>query len=197
LLGFGSPALLAGRYTNAFGSFVKGAVAQLIGVWFAILMAQLLTSAAPGSGLAGWRDIANRSNLMGPPEVRGWANRMLDRIGRRTPRLARRGMIEGAPRCEALRDLRTGVAIGELGQVRLQVPSVYSLVDRCSATSVRISVRSTLRRLLRLHPNCSHISTRSSQRSQAQTNQSSAATRRSGSSACAATSFPMPKAFAP
>jgi hypothetical protein len=96
MLGFGSPALLAGRYTHAFGSFVNGAVAQLVSVWFAILMAQLLASAAPAGGLAGWRDIANRSNLMGPPDVRGWANPMLARIGRRAPRPARRGMIEGA-----------------------------------------------------------------------------------------------------
>jgi uncharacterized membrane protein YccC len=126
LLGLGSPALLADRYTNAFGPFINGAIAQLVGVWFAILMARLLASAGVEGAIrrtvrAGWQDIANRSNLMGPPDVRGWTNRMLDRIALLAPRLARRGDDDGAPLYDALRDLRTGIAIGELRTVRLRL----------------------------------------------------------------------------
>jgi hypothetical protein len=59
---------------------------------------------------------------MSPPDVRGWINRMLDRIGLLAPRLAAVGQSSGQPLYDALRDLRTGVAIGELRQLRLDLP---------------------------------------------------------------------------
>jgi len=54
--------------------------------------------------------------------VRGWINRMLDRIALLAPRLAATRTDSGAPLYDALRDLRTGVAIGELRQLRLDLP---------------------------------------------------------------------------
>ena len=60
---------------------------------------------------------------MTPPDMRGWINRMLDRIALLAPRLAATGQDSGAPLYDALRDLRTGVAIGELRQVRIDLPS--------------------------------------------------------------------------
>ena len=127
LLGLGSPVLLSDRYVNAFASYVNGAVAQLVGIWFAIIMAGLLQSAGVERAIrrtvrAGWIDIANRANLMTPPDVRGWINRMLDRIALLAPRLAATRRDSGAPLFDALRDLRTGVAIGELRQLRLDLP---------------------------------------------------------------------------
>ena len=65
---------------------MNGAVAQLVGIWFAIVMVGLLQSAGAQGAIrrtvrAGWADIAERANLMSPPDVRGWINRMLDRDG--------------------------------------------------------------------------------------------------------------------
>lgn len=127
LLGMGSPFIIAVRYNDNFESFTNGAIAQLVGVLFAIVMARLLQSAGLEHAIrrtlrAGWRDIAGRSNLMGPPDVRGWINRMLDRIALLSPRLALSGKAPGEPLYDVLRDLRTGVAIGELRQLRLDLP---------------------------------------------------------------------------
>ena len=127
LLGLGSPVLLSDRYVNAFSSYVNGAVAQIVGIWFAIIMAGLIHSAGVERATrrtirAGWIDIANRANAMGAPDVRGWINRMLDRIALLGPRLAATRRDSGAPLYDALRDLRTGVAIGELRQLRLDLP---------------------------------------------------------------------------
>jgi uncharacterized membrane protein YccC len=127
LLGLGSPVLLSAKYVSAFGSYVNGAVAQIVGIWFAILMAGLLQSAGVERAIrstirAGWADIANRANQMSAPDLRGWVNRMLDRVALLAPRLAITGADSGKPLYDALRDLRTGVAIGELRQLRLDLP---------------------------------------------------------------------------
>ncbi|MBY8827964.1 FUSC family protein [Hephaestia mangrovi] len=127
LLGLGSPLLIADRYISDFQSFINGAVAQLVGVAFAIVMARLLQSAGVSGAIrrtirAGWIDIAERSTLMVPVDLRGWINRMLDRVALLAPRLAVSGRAPGTPLYDALRDLRTGVAIGELRQLRLDLP---------------------------------------------------------------------------
>lgn len=127
LLGLGSPVLLSSSYVSAFASYINGAVAQIVGIWFAIIMAGLLQSAGVERAIrrtirAGWIDIANRATLMSPPDVRGWINRMLDRIALLAPRLAATRADSGQPLYDALRDMRTGIAIGELRQLRLDLP---------------------------------------------------------------------------
>ena len=127
MMGMGSPALISASYQNQFAGFINGSVAQLVGIWFAIIMVGLLQSAGAEGAIrrtvrAGWADIAARANIMAPPDLRGWINRMLDRIALLAPRLAAVGQSEGAPLYNALRDLRTGVAIGELRQLRLDLP---------------------------------------------------------------------------
>lgn len=128
LLGLGSPVLLSDRYVSAFASYANGTVAQLVGIWYAIIMAGLLQSAGVEGAIrrtvrAGWADIANRATLVRtPPDVRGWINRMLDRIALLAPRLAATRTDSGRPLYDALRDLRTGVAIGELRQLRMDLP---------------------------------------------------------------------------
>jgi uncharacterized membrane protein YccC len=127
MMGLGSPALLSAAYVNEFVGFVNGSLAQLIGIWFAIVMVGLLQSAgAQGAMLrtirAGWADIASRAVLTTPPDVRAWINRMLDRTALLAPRLAAVGQDSGKPLYDALRDLRTGVAIGELRQIRIDLP---------------------------------------------------------------------------
>jgi uncharacterized membrane protein YccC len=126
MMGMGSPALLSTSYTNEFAGFVNGSLAQLVGIWFAMVMSGLLQSAGAHGAIrrtvrAGWADIAARANLTSPPDVRGWINRMLDRTALLAPRLAAVGESSGKPLYDALRDLRTGVAIGELRQLRLDL----------------------------------------------------------------------------
>ncbi|HKT75166.1 MAG TPA: FUSC family protein [Sphingobium sp.] len=128
LLGLGSPALLSDRYVNEFAAFVNGNLAQLVGIWFAIIMAGLLQSAGVEGAIrrtirATWNDLATRSTMMTTPDVRGWVNRMLDRIALLAPRLSVARQEGGDLLFHALRDLRTGVAIGELRQLRLTLPS--------------------------------------------------------------------------
>ncbi|MBB4840311.1 putative membrane protein YccC [Sphingomonas kyeonggiensis] len=127
MMGMGSPALLAATYSSDFASYANGSIAQLVGTWFAIVMTALMQAAGAHHAIrrtirAGWADIAQRANLMRAPDVRGWINRMLDRIGLLAPRLAAIGEDSGRPLYDALRDLRTGVAIGELRQLRLDLP---------------------------------------------------------------------------
>lgn len=128
LLGLGSPVLIADRYVGGFAPFVNGSIAQLVGIVFAITVLRLLGSSGMQSAIrrtlrAGWADIAERANLMSPPDVRAWINRMLDRIAHLAPRLAMAGRSPGKPLYDALRDLRTGVAIGELRELRLGMSS--------------------------------------------------------------------------
>ncbi|WP_054947845.1 FUSC family protein [Novosphingobium sp. KN65.2] len=131
LLGLGSPLLIAPTYVSRFGSYVDGALAQLVGIVFAITMIRLLQSSGLEAAIrrtirAGWKDIAERSNLMAPADFQGWINRMLDRIALLAPRLAMSGKSPGSPLYDALRDLRTGVAIGELRDLRLAMTAEKS-----------------------------------------------------------------------
>lgn len=131
LLGMGSPALLSAQYSADFAGFVNGSIAQLVGVWFAILMASLLQSAGAAAAIrrivrAGWTDIASRATRTTPPDVRGWINRMLDRAALLAPRIAVAGEENGALIYDTLRDMRTGVAVGELRQLRLALPREQS-----------------------------------------------------------------------
>jgi uncharacterized membrane protein YccC len=128
MMGMGSPALLSAQYTSDFQGYVNGMLAQVVGIWFAMVMTGLLQSAGARGAIrrtmrAGWADIASRTNAMGVPDVRGWINRMLDRIGLLAPRLAAMGQDSGEALYDAMRDMRTGIAIGELRQLRLDVPA--------------------------------------------------------------------------
>lgn len=148
LLGMGSPFIIAESYNDNFVSFADSSLAQLVGVLFAIAMARLMQTAGLEAAIdrtlrAGWRDIAERANLYGAPDVRGWINRMLDRIALLAPRLALSGKHPGEPLYDVLRDLRTGVAIGELRELRLELPRERS----APLTSVLADVGAYYRRL--------------------------------------------------
>ena len=64
LLGLGSPVLLSDRYVNAFASYANGAVAQLVGIWFAINMAGLLQSAGVERAMGAPRHAAGRRQAL-------------------------------------------------------------------------------------------------------------------------------------
>lgn len=128
MLGLGSPALIADRYINEFTVYANGTIPQLVGIWFALVMVGLLQSAGAETAIrrtirAGWRDIAARGNQMTAPDVRGWINRMLDRVALIAPRIAASEQASERILDEALSNMRTGIAIGELRQLRLAMAS--------------------------------------------------------------------------
>jgi uncharacterized membrane protein YccC len=117
---------LADRYgsSGSFDTFLNGGISQLIGTIFAVVTVGLFQTIGADTAArrlirAGWRELATRSNAAGPPDAPGWIARMLDRIGLLAPRLALQGQDPGKPLLDALSDLRVGVAIGELRQLRI------------------------------------------------------------------------------
>lgn len=129
MMGLANPSLLAATYDSEFAPYVNGGIAQLLGIILAIVIVRLLQSAGAEGAIrrtvkAGWADIASRANLTTAPDIRAWINRMLDRAALLTPRLAARSRDPGMPAYDALRDMRTGLAIGELRQLRLDLPRV-------------------------------------------------------------------------
>lgn len=128
VLGLSSPSILSARFSSDFAAYINGGVAQILGVLLSLVMARLMQSAGLDTAIqrtlkAGWSDIAARATLTGPPNVSAWVSRMLDRIGLLVPRLAARGDDPGKPLYDALRDLRTGMVIGELRQLRIDLPA--------------------------------------------------------------------------
>lgn len=124
LLGVLNSVGLNDRYTADFQGFVNGSLAQLVGTFFAAVTVGLFQTIGTEHSVerlirAGWRDLANRSNLMGKPDTIGWTSRMLDRIGLLAPRLAQRGDDPGRPLLDVLRDLRIGLSVGELRALRV------------------------------------------------------------------------------
>lgn len=111
------------RYTPGFAGFANGSLAQLMGTLFAVVtvgLFQTIGTARSAERLiqAGWRDLAQRSDLRTRPDATGWTSRMLDRIGLLAPRLAARGEDPGKPLLDALVDLRIGLTVGELRNLR-------------------------------------------------------------------------------
>jgi len=112
------------RYSNSFDTFSNAAISQLAGTLFAVITVSLFQTIGADTSArrlirAGWRELARRSNAPGKPDQVGWVSQMLDRIGLLAPRLAKRVADPGKPLLDALVDLRVGVAVGELRQLRI------------------------------------------------------------------------------
>ncbi len=112
------------RFGSDFSSFINGGIAQLVGTLFAVVTVGLFQTIGADTSArrlirAGWRELATRSDSMSRPDAAGWIARMLDRIGLLAPRLALQGEDPGKPLLDALTDLRVGVAVGELKQLRM------------------------------------------------------------------------------
>jgi uncharacterized membrane protein YccC len=112
------------RFGGSFDAFINGGISQLVGTFFAVVTVGLFQTIGADTSArrlirAGWRELAARSDLRGKPDAAGWVARMLDRIGLLAPRLALQGEDPGKPLLDALADLRIGVAVGELRQLRL------------------------------------------------------------------------------
>ncbi|RZL52428.1 MAG: FUSC family protein, partial [Sphingomonas sp.] len=124
LLGALNTVGLNDRFGGSFDAFLNGGIAQLIGTLFAVVTVGLFQTIGADTSArrlirAGWRELAARSDSMSRPDAAGWIARMLDRIGLLAPRLALQGEDPGKPLLDALTDLRVGVAVGELKQLRM------------------------------------------------------------------------------
>lgn len=124
VLGFINIVGLNDHYAADFAAFANGSLAQIIGTGFAAVTVGLFQvvgaeRSAARIIVAGWRDLARRSDLPGRPDVTGWVSKMLDRIGLLAPRLAAIGEDPGRPMLDALQDLRVGVTVGQLRDLRI------------------------------------------------------------------------------
>ncbi|MCJ2179397.1 FUSC family protein [Novosphingobium album (ex Hu et al. 2023)] len=131
LLGVGGPFIISEKYGTDLGpgipanfaTFLNSQIATLAAILFAGIMIRILQTAGIEHAIArtlraGWQDLAERSNRWDPPNVQAWISRMLDRHALLGPRLAATGKLAGEPLYDILRDLRIGVAIGELRVLR-------------------------------------------------------------------------------
>lgn len=106
-------------YQAAFGPAINGAIAQVIGIGFAIVTMRLFQTIGAEQSAAqllrgGWRDLARMARGHAHDHA-AWVSRMLDRIGLLVPRLAARAAATGEPVQDALADMRIGIVTGELG----------------------------------------------------------------------------------
>jgi len=127
LMGLGSPSLLEASYTNVFPTFINGAIAQIVGIWLAIVMTRLTQTVGVEGAIdrinrRTWRDMAKRCLSPSLPDLRGWMALMVDRIALVTPRLAALGADNMRPLTDITRDLRAGLSIGELRLLALELP---------------------------------------------------------------------------
>ena len=147
LLGMGGPFIISEKYGTDLGpdipanfaTFLNSQIAMLAAILFAGIMIRILQTAGIEHAIArtlraGWQDIAERSNRRDKPDVQAWISRMLDRHALLDPRLAASGKLPGEPLYDILRDLRAGVAIGELRELRNGVdPAKQEAVTRVLA----------------------------------------------------------------
>jgi uncharacterized membrane protein YccC len=131
LLGLGSPFIVSEQFgvdigpgvPANFATFMNSQVAMMAAILFAAVMMRIMQTAGIDHAIrrnlrAGWTDIADHSDNWARPDIKGWIARMLDRQALLEPRLAAMGKSAGEPLYDILRDLRTGVAIGELRALR-------------------------------------------------------------------------------
>ncbi|MCJ2187679.1 FUSC family protein [Novosphingobium beihaiensis] len=147
LLGVGGPFIVSEKFGADLApgvpvnlaTFLNSQIATLTAILFAGVMIRILQTAGIEHAIArtlraGWQDLAERSNRWAMPDVQGWISRMLDRHALLDPRLAASGKLPGEPLYDILRDLRTGVAIGELRILRGEIdPAAQDTVTRVLA----------------------------------------------------------------
>ncbi|QYE33810.1 FUSC family protein [Polymorphobacter sp. PAMC 29334] len=124
LLGFLNTVGLNDHYSGSFDSFLNGGIAQLAGTLFAVVTVGLFQTISADTSArrlirASWRELARASTAAGAPDAAVWVSRMLDRIGLLLPRLATLADDPGRPLRDTLVDLRIGVSIGDLRQLRI------------------------------------------------------------------------------
>ncbi|MGI4732985.1 MAG: FUSC family protein [Janthinobacterium lividum] len=125
VLGFPQSVGLNATYVGNFAGALNGAIAQTVGITFALVTVGLFQGiGAQGRSArllrAAGRDVALRAAGREPDGAR-WTGRMLDRVGLMVPRLAAPGADAGGPLLAMLVDLRVGFVSGELDEVRTRL----------------------------------------------------------------------------
>ncbi len=121
LIGFPATVGLNASYTPDFGPQFNGAIAQFIGIGFAMSTVGLFITIGAEDRFArlaraGWRDVARRARGRAPDGAR-WMALMLDRVGLMLPAMGK-GVDPGKPLLDALLDMRIGFVAGELDLLR-------------------------------------------------------------------------------
>ncbi len=121
LISFPQTVGLNATYIPAFGPAINGAIAQFIGIGFAMVTVGLFLTVgaedrAARLARAGWRDVARRARGRAPDSGR-WLSRMLDRVGLMLPAMVK-GADPGRPLLDVLIDMRIGFVAGELEALR-------------------------------------------------------------------------------
>lgn len=126
VLGFPQTVGLNASYIGNFAGAVNGAIAQTVGIGFALVTIGIFQGAGSGRAArllrAAWADVARRASGLEPDGSR-WLGRMLDRVGLLAPRLATAGADRDGPLMQALVDLRVGFVAGELDGLRHDLPA--------------------------------------------------------------------------
>jgi uncharacterized membrane protein YccC len=122
---FGLAGTLALMDTNTADmvSFVHSSLAQMAGIWMAALVTQVFRTVGAGFTArrlmkAGWNDLARIGSGEKVPSVTEFSARMVDRIALLTPRLQLAGAQQGLQAADALTDLRIGLNMTQLAEVR-------------------------------------------------------------------------------
>lgn len=110
-------------YEDTFAILANAAVAQLVGVLFAVMVLSLVRTVGAESAAnrlvrAGWRDLASRALGKDEPDTPAWISQMLDRIGLLIPQFLSIGLDPGIPFRDVLTDTRVGISVDELRRFR-------------------------------------------------------------------------------
>ncbi len=137
MIGFIGGIAIQSAYSADFGSFINANIAQMIGLFIALVVTSLcrvVAAAAAAKRLARLTelDLAALARRRNPPAFAAWISRMVDREGLLQARLAQISAQNGEPdaalpQIDLLADLRTGVNILTLNRVRRTLPSASAI----------------------------------------------------------------------
>lgn len=118
----GTLALLETHHVDLV-TFTNGTLSQLAGIWAAALTTQVLRTVGAGFTArrllkAGWDELARIGSGERVASVNEFSARMVDRIALLTPRLALAGKQKDLQAADALVDLRVGLNMAQLIEVR-------------------------------------------------------------------------------
>jgi uncharacterized membrane protein YccC len=110
---------LNGTYDDGFAGIANGAVAQLVGMAFAVLMISLLQAAGSEHAAlrlirSGRRDLARMAGSGDALVEKGWTDRTVDRLALLAPRLVASDQDLSRTEEALIADLQVGIAISDL-----------------------------------------------------------------------------------
>jgi uncharacterized membrane protein YccC len=121
--GFGVELGLQSSYNADLATVLNSNSALLVGIWVGLVTTRLMRVVSVELSArrlvrAGLRDLADIAEARTPTSRADWASRMLDRVGLLLPRLAASRSHPELEFAAALRDLRTGVSVIELQELK-------------------------------------------------------------------------------